>query len=351
MISAYSPWLSAHGKLWYDDKWYRCAWIAWPQALAAVVVLWFWAMPSTGENAQWGTPLDIATRFQQLIALNNAAKSSKPAMDTLERDAKGGDMDAQFFMGALYDPEFKLSTIVQPDFEKAADWYSKAAAQGHQTAISNLALKYAGGTFTRVDYTRACYYALKLNANAPGNGLSVKGDCYARGLGGTTIDQAQAASAYQAATANGSTRPAQPPVTPAPNPTPLAPVPLASIQPPPSSPDTSMEIKWGAIGYTADGSYSTVWKMPSQAEAETDVAKRCAGLGHGGCKVVSVSGQECVALATFIGSYRRRRWFLSYIGAGTSYPEAQSSALGRCNADERSRSHCQSRTAACADGR
>jgi hypothetical protein len=351
MISAYSPWFSAHGKLWYDDKWYRYAWIAWPQALAAVVVFWFWAMPSTGNNAQWGTPLDMATRGKQLLALRDAAQSGRPAMDELERDAKGGDMNAQFFLATLYDPAFKLSTIVQPDFEKAADWYDKAAAQGHRFALSNLALSYSAGTFTRIDYTRACYYALKLNADAPGNGLNVKGDCYARGLGETKVDPAQAASAYQAATANGSTRPAAPPVAPASNPPPLAPIPLARVPPPPP-PDTPAEIRWGAIGYTADGSYATIWKMASQTDAEADVARRCAEFRRGECKVVSFSGQECAALATFIGPYeRRRRWLLSFIGAGTTYPEAQSAALGRCNADERSRSHCQSRAAACADGR
>ena len=36
---------------------------------------------------------------------------------------------------------------------------------------------------------------------------------------------------------------------------------------------------------------------------------------------------------------------------GMTYPEAQSAALGRCKADERSRGHCQSPFAACADGR
>ena len=352
MISAYSPWLIAHGKLWYDDKWYRYAWIAWPQALAAVVVLWFWAMPSTGKNAQWAAPLDTATRASQLLALRDSAKSSRPAMDELERDASGGEMNAQFFLATLYDPDLKLSTIVQPNFDKAANWYGKAAVQGHQFALNNLALSYSQGTFTRIDYTRACYYALRLSAEAPGNGLNVKGDCYARGLGGTRIDPAQAASAYQAASANGSTRPAPPPVpvAPAPNP-PAPPIPLAPIPPPPSPPDRSTELKWGAIGFTADGSYSTIWKMASQAEAEADVAKRCAEFGRGGCRVVSFSGQECVALATFIGSYARRRWQLSFTAPGMTYPEAQSAALGRCNADERTRGRCQSRTTACADGR
>jgi len=78
---------------------------------------------------------------------------------------------------------------------------------------------------------------------------------------------------------------------------------------------------------------------------------KCAEYGRGGCKVVSFSGQECVALATFIGSYKRRRWNLSFSAPGMTYPEAQSAAIVRCNSDERSQGRCQPRTTACADGR
>jgi hypothetical protein len=121
--------------------------------------------------------------------------------------------------------------------------------------------------------------------------------------------------------------------------------------PAPGQPSTSTDLMWGAIGFTADGSYSTAWKMASQAEAEARVAKKCAEFGRGGCQTVSFSGQECVALATFIGSYRRRRWNLSFTAGGNTYPEAQNAAMARCNADERSQGRCQPRTAACADGR
>lgn len=120
---------------------------------------------------------------------------------------------------------------------------------------------------------------------------------------------------------------------------------------PPPQPNPSSELSWGAIGFTADGSYSSTWKMASQAEAEARVAKKCAEFGRGGCEVVSFSGQECVGLATFIGSYSRRRWNLSFTAGGETYPEAQNAALNRCNSDERTRGRCQSRTTACADGR
>jgi len=158
-----------------------------------------------------------------------------------------------------------------------------------------------------------------------------------------------------AQTSMGTTDPVPPPPPPRPTPAPPSPrmdyIPPSLAPAPPSQPSASTEGVWGAIGFTADGSYSSTWRMPSQAEAEAKVAKGCAQFGRGGCQVVSFSGQECAALATFIGSYRRRRWNLSFTAGGTTYPEAQNAAMGRCNADERSQGRCQPRTAACADGR
>jgi hypothetical protein len=121
--------------------------------------------------------------------------------------------------------------------------------------------------------------------------------------------------------------------------------------PSPVQPDSSPDDLWGAIGFTADGSYSTTWKAASKAEAEAEVAKKCSALGHGGCQVASFSGKQCGALATFIGNYKRRRWSLSFTSGGETYPDAVNAALGRCNSDERTQGNCTSRIAACADGR
>jgi hypothetical protein len=89
----------------------------------------------------------------------------------------------------------------------------------------------------------------------------------------------------------------------------------------------------------------------SPIAAEAMAAKGCAQFGRGACRVVGFSGQQNAALATFVGSYRRHRWNLSFTAGGATYPEAQSAAIGRCNADERSQGRCRPRTAACADGR
>jgi hypothetical protein len=90
MIPVHSSWLSAHGKLWYDDKWYRLAWIVLPQALALLAMLWFWATPTASKNAQWAKPVDPAQRVSQLLAVRDAAKTSKVAMDSLERRRRDG---------------------------------------------------------------------------------------------------------------------------------------------------------------------------------------------------------------------------------------------------------------------
>ncbi len=108
---------------------------------------------------------------------------------------------------------------------------------------------------------------------------------------------------------------------------------------------------YGAIGFTADGSWATTWKATSKPEAEADVAKRCAKLGHGGCEVVSFTGDKCVGLATFIGRTGRTRWKLSFTAGASTGPEAQKAAVDRCNSDERTRGRCQLRTMVCGDGR
>lgn len=108
---------------------------------------------------------------------------------------------------------------------------------------------------------------------------------------------------------------------------------------------------FGAIAFTADGSYSTAWKHRSKAEAEADVAKRCAAFGRGECKVIGFPGALCAGLAAYRGTHSGRRYRLAFTGGGTTAAEAQQAALGRCNADPRTRRRCELRTVVCGDGR
>lgn len=206
MTANTSAWLTAHGKLWYDDKWYRIAWIVWPQALAALGFLLLWAGPSSNQPAQWAKPLDPGTRARELQALRDQAVTNQPAMNALERSALGGERGAQFYYGTLFDPELKLSKIVAPDPNKTLDYYTRAADQGDIFATSNLAGAYWLGTYVRADPTRACGYARRVNADGFPYALFVRGECYLRGAGGTTADLAQAANSYEAAYNKGNMR-------------------------------------------------------------------------------------------------------------------------------------------------
>ena len=151
-----------------------------------------------------------------------------------------------------------------------------------------------------------------------------------------------------------------PAVTPEPLPPPLpppyvapepSPAPAVRPGPPRPAPLPSVPQYWGAIAFTADGSFSSAWKSSSKAEAEASVLKACAKFGRGACEVISFPGQLCAALATYIGSHGRRSYKLSYTAGGMTSPEAQDAARKRCNADKRTRGRCQLRTVVCGDGR
>ena len=188
------------------------AWIVWPQALAALLVLWFWAMPSTSKTRAMGRSRSTTRRAatSNWSQLRDTAKTSKSAMDSLERPTPAAARRWRAVLsGTLYDPDIKLSTIAQPDVTKAVGWYARGANQGEVSSLRNLVLLYYRGAWVRRDFTRACFYANKLGAGSLqglGEAMAVKGDCYARGLGDTKVDLVQAATAYEGAYSDGSVR-------------------------------------------------------------------------------------------------------------------------------------------------
>jgi len=104
---------------------------------------------------------------------------------------------------------------------------------------------------------------------------------------------------------------------------------------------------WGALAFTANGSYASAWGQATKAEAEADVVKKCAKFGDGKCEVIAFEGRFCAALAT----HRSRTLRVSYTGGGTSVAAAQRSVMEQCRADRRVRGRCALRTVLCGDGR
>jgi tetratricopeptide (TPR) repeat protein len=50
-------WLSAHGRLWYDDRWYRLAWIVWPQAIGLLLFSLLWLHQPGQGFIPWARPI------------------------------------------------------------------------------------------------------------------------------------------------------------------------------------------------------------------------------------------------------------------------------------------------------
>src|SRR5215475_11986703 len=78
-MNANTPWLAAHGRLWYDDKWYRVAWIIWPQAagLLIFVVLWL-NYPAAQGLIPWAKPVLEASKNPSTIVAPTPTPTQQP---------------------------------------------------------------------------------------------------------------------------------------------------------------------------------------------------------------------------------------------------------------------------------
>jgi hypothetical protein len=104
---------------------------------------------------------------------------------------------------------------------------------------------------------------------------------------------------------------------------------------------------FGAIAFTADGSFSAAWKSSSKTEVEAKVRDECNGFRRGKCEVVTVPKGLCAAIATYHQGSDRK---VTYAGGGLTRADAQRAALERCTGGPRSGRTCQLRTVVCADG-
>jgi PQQ-dependent catabolism-associated CXXCW motif protein len=82
MSKSNDSWLNAHGRLWYDDPWYRAAWIVWPQAIGILAFIVLWAH----HDIPWGKPV-------QGVPDNPVEQIQKPAeqVDALAGCRTGDD--------------------------------------------------------------------------------------------------------------------------------------------------------------------------------------------------------------------------------------------------------------------
>lgn len=77
---------------------------------------------------------------------------SKEKIESLQKSAKQGDAEAQYQLGVYY---------FFDDDEKAFEWFSKAAGQGHATAHYNLSTCYGNGRGVAQNYEKAFQHLTK----------------------------------------------------------------------------------------------------------------------------------------------------------------------------------------------
>ena len=73
-----ASWLSTHGRLWYDDRWYRIAWLVWPQAVGLLLFVTLWLNHPAGQGfIPWAKP--VAEPVKTLPAAAPTKEQTSPA--------------------------------------------------------------------------------------------------------------------------------------------------------------------------------------------------------------------------------------------------------------------------------
>lgn len=94
--------------------------------------------------------------------------------------AEEGDADAQYKLGWMY----SLGTDAPKDHEKSAQWYGRAAEQGHSGAQVLLGINYeVGGLGVPQDYSKALYWYRRAAEQGDASGQFSLGNLYLQGRG------------------------------------------------------------------------------------------------------------------------------------------------------------------------
>src|ERR1700733_12513393 len=185
-------WLAAHGRLWYDDPWYRTAWIVWPQALGLLVFVSVWLFQPGGQGfVPWAKPV-LETPGNTLTpggyTLTPAKKTDTPPVAQQPVDVmapcnsggfperiqactsllasgslKGSDIpDAYYRRGSAY-TETKQYQLAMSDFDRAiaispnrGDFYDDGAVLGADLGNNDRAMQdLVKAIWLKPDFARA----------------------------------------------------------------------------------------------------------------------------------------------------------------------------------------------------
>ena len=142
------------------------------------------------------TPVVTASddkRFQEAIEWYEQGLKEK-YLPVFKELANKGCADAQYVLGSCYESD--------KDYTKAAEWYAKAAEQGHTTAQNQLCVFYFFGQGVPQNYEKAFEWASKSANQGNALGETLLGAFYEDGLS-VPQDHAKAVAWYQKAAEQG----------------------------------------------------------------------------------------------------------------------------------------------------
>jgi len=131
MSKSIEPWLHAHGRLWYDDSWYRAAWIIWPQAIGILAFIVVWAHPGVpwGKRTQ-GVPDKPVEQMQKPAEQVDALAGCRTGQDYNQRVAvcsaaiasgklKGDDLARAYHLRGWAYYSLKQAESAMQDYNRA----------------------------------------------------------------------------------------------------------------------------------------------------------------------------------------------------------------------------------------
>lgn len=121
----------------------------------------------------------IAKSLASLKKISEDIASGKKIEDPIEVNAKQGDANSQYLMGATYFNGYGKAK----DYKKAFEWYQKAANQGLASSQNNLGFMYGNGLGVRQDYKKAFEWYQKAANQGDIDGQNNLGRVYLKGNG------------------------------------------------------------------------------------------------------------------------------------------------------------------------
>ncbi|MDX2201754.1 MAG: DUF4189 domain-containing protein [Hyphomicrobiaceae bacterium] len=110
---------------------------------------------------------------------------------------------------------------------------------------------------------------------------------------------------------------------------------------------------WGGIAFVASGAYGMVWNRTSRQDAENDAIAECrkyAGANGGDCKAYTLIEAQCGGLSFYVGNYRGRKHWGTFVIHRPTLAEARQAAVEACRSEAKVPGACQLRASFCANG-